>query len=106
MIVLENILYFLAGIFLHMSFMHHFSFERVKTHPMIRVWKSPKMAAAVWGTIQLACALLILALQNYKFGFNWNTGCIFLGYSAWAVAAALFSGKFSKGEPYQGALNQ
>jgi hypothetical protein len=60
-------LFFLAGIAIHMSFMHHFSFDRVKTHPLIRIWKSPRMAAAISGIIQFSMALLILTSSKLYF---------------------------------------
>ena len=93
-LIVRYFLFFLAGIAIHMGFMHHFSFDRVKTHPMIRIWKSPKMAAAISGIIQFSIALLILLLQNFRLGLNSDTFFVFLGYSFWAVLAALFSNRF------------
>ncbi len=36
-LILKYFLFFLAGIVIHMGFMHHFSFDRARTHPMIRI---------------------------------------------------------------------
>ena len=93
-LIIKYFLFFLAGIAIHMGLMHHFSFDRVKTHPMIRIWKSPKMAAAISGIVQFSIALLILLLQNFRLGLNSDTFFVFLGYSFWAVLAALFSNQF------------
>ena len=65
---------------------------------MIRIWKSPKMAAAIWGIIQFFVALLILLPQKFQFGLNLDTFFVFLGYSFWAVLAALFSTRFQSKE--------
>ena len=97
-LTIRYFLFFLAGIVIHRGFMHHFSFDRVKTHPMIRIWKSPKMAAAIWGITQFSVALLILLLQKFQFGLNLDTFFVFLGYSFWAVLAALFSTQFQSTE--------
>ena len=93
-LTIRYFLFFLAGIVIHMGFMHHFSFDRVKTHPMIRIWKSPKMAAAISGIVQFSIALLILLPQNFRLGLNSDTFFVFLGYSFWAILAALFSNQF------------
>jgi hypothetical protein len=93
-LVLKYSLLFVAGICIHAGFMHHFSFERVKTHPSIRIWKNPKMAAAISGIIQFSVALIILLFQNYEFGTNIATVIVFGGYCFWAVLASLFASKF------------
>jgi hypothetical protein len=97
-LAIKLFLLFWAGIFIHMGLMHHFSFDKVKTHPMIRMWKSPKIAASVWGIFQLSFAILILLFQNFQFGKNLDTIFVFLGYCFWALLAALFSNKFQDKE--------
>jgi hypothetical protein len=97
-LILRYFLFFFAGVVIHMGLMHHFSYDRVKTHPMIRIWRSPIMAAAIWGIILFAIALLILLLQHFQLGLNLDTLFVFLGYSFWAILAALFSNQFHNKE--------
>lgn len=85
MIALEYFLYFCAGIFFHISMLHFFCFSETASHPMIRIWKSPKTASSIWGSIQLFSGLLIILLLKYQFGLNLNTLFLFIGFSGWGI---------------------
>ena len=86
-------LYFLAGVFLHMSLLHLFSFYETQHHPMIARARNPYLASKIWGVIQLSCGTLILAVGKFQFGWNPPTLSVWLGFSFWAVLLGIVSGK-------------
>ena len=88
-----DILYFLAGIFLHMSLLHLFSFYETQHHPMIARARNPYLASKVWGVIQFSCGITILALCKFQFGWNLPTLFVCLGFIFWAILLGIVSGK-------------
>jgi hypothetical protein len=88
-----DFLYFLAGIFLHMSLLHLFSFYETQHHPMIARARNPYFASKIWGVIQLSCGTIILALGKFQFGWNLPTLFVWLGFSFWAALLGIVSGK-------------
>lgn len=83
--ILDDFLLVCAGIFLNMSLVHLLNFEETKHHPMIRMWRSPRLASSIWGVIQLFCGGLILLLLKYSFELSLSTLFVFLGFSFWAI---------------------
>lgn len=88
-----DFLYFLAGIFLHMSLLHLFSFYETQHHPIIARASNPYLASKIWGIVQLFFGIIILALCKYQFGPNLPTLFLFFGFSFWAVFLGIVSGK-------------
>ncbi len=99
-----DLLFFLAGIFLHMSLLHLFSFYETQHHPMVMRAGNPYLASKVWGVIQLACGMLILALCRFQFGWNLPTLFVFLGFSFWALFLGIVSGSRYKKDENRSAL--
>ncbi len=94
-----DFLFLLSGIFLHMSFLHLFSFYETQHHPMIARARNPYLASKIWGVIQLVCGVIILALCKFQFGWNLPTLFVSLGFSFWAVLLGIASGKrYGKGK--------
>ena len=91
--VVFALLYFAAGIFLHMSLLHLFSFYETQHHPMIARAGNPYLASKVWGIVQLFLGVLILAVCQYQFGLNLPTLFVFLGFGFWAILLGGVSGK-------------
>ncbi len=91
--ILFYFLYFLSGIFLHMSLLHLFSFYETQHHPMIAKAKKPYLASKIWGVVQLFFGLIILVLCKYQFGLNLPTILVFTGFGFWAIFLGIFSGK-------------
>jgi hypothetical protein len=91
-VALDAFLCFVAGVFFHMSFLHFFCFAETSTHPMIRMWKRPRLASAIWGSIQLFAGALILLLITFRFALDLDTVMLLAGFCFWGVlGAALFS---------------
>jgi len=88
-----DFLFFLAGVFLHMSLLHFFSFYETRHHPMIARAKNPYFASKVWGVIQALCGMMILVFGKYQFGENIPTLCLILGFCFWAVFLGVFAGR-------------
>jgi hypothetical protein len=84
-LILNNFLYFCAGVFFHMSIVHFFCSSETVNHPMIRIWENPRLASSISGSIQLFFGLLILLLLKYKFELNFNTLFLFAGFSFWGI---------------------
>ena len=83
--ILYYFLMFCAGICLHMSVLHFFHFAETAKHPMIRIWKHPRTASALWGSFQLACGLIIPVAYSYRLSLAWDSFFAFLGFCAWGV---------------------
>ncbi len=97
MIVLRWVLLLLAGVCFHMSILHFYVFSETASHPMIRMWKHPKLASSLWGGIQLAVGLVIILLLNYQLQPSLDTLFLFAGFVTWGVAqAAILENKESK----------
>lgn len=92
MAALDAFVCFCAGVFLNMSVLHLFLFERTATHPMIRMWPRPRMASALWGSVQLFAAALILLLIRPRFALNLDTLLLVAGFCFWSVLGALLFG--------------
>ena len=88
MIILDSLLYFLAGILLNMSLVHLVNFAETRHHPMIARSKRPRMASTLWGLGYLFFGSLILLLLHYQLVLSLDTVFIFLGFSAWAIFLA------------------
>jgi hypothetical protein len=85
MLILYDFLFFCAGVFFHMSIVHFFCFSETASHPMIRIWKNPRLASSISGVIQLFFGLLIILLLKYQFELNFNTLFLFVGFSFWGI---------------------
>jgi len=85
----RSFLFFFAGICFHMSFLHFYGFAETASHPMIRMWKYPKLASAVWGSIQLGVGLVVIALLGYQLRQAFETLFLFLGFALWGVFRAV-----------------
>jgi uncharacterized membrane protein YesL len=97
--VVFDFLYFLAGIFLHMSLLHLFSFYETQHHPIIARARNPYLASKVWGILQLFFGTIILAFCRFQFGLNLPTLFLFLGFSFWAAFLGIVSGaRYNKNE--------
>ncbi len=97
MIVLRWVVLLLAGVCFHMSILHFYVFSETASHPMIRMWKRPKLASSLWGGIQLAVGLAIVLLLNYQLQLTLDTFFLFAGFVAWGVVrAAILENKASK----------
>jgi hypothetical protein len=81
----RHALLFCAGVFFHMSAVHFFRFEETASHPLIRIWKSPSIASAVWACIQLALGLLIVFSLKYRFVLSLETVPLFFGFCLWGI---------------------
>jgi hypothetical protein len=88
---LDAFLCFCAGIFFHMSVLHFFCFAQTASHPMIRMWKRPKLASSIWGSIQLVAGALILLLLNYRFRLDLDTLTLLAGFCFWGILVAVVS---------------
>ncbi len=91
MIIVDDFLYFFAGLLLNMSLEHLVNFNITLHHPMIARTGSPKLASTLWGLGQLFLGGLILLLLHYRFELSWNTFFVFLGFSLWAIFLAFIS---------------
>lgn len=87
-----DFLYFIAGIFMHMSLLHLFSFYETEHHPMISRAENPYLASKLWGVVQMALGISILAFTQYQFGKNLPTLFLFLGFGFWAIFFGIASG--------------
>ena len=85
----RSFLFFFAGICFHMSFLHFYGFAETASHPMIRMWKYPKLVSAVWGSIQLGVGLIVISLLQYQFQQGFDTLFLFVGFAAWGVFRAV-----------------
>jgi hypothetical protein len=92
MAALDAFLCFCAGVLLNMSVLHLFHFERTATHPMIRVWKHPRLGSSIWGSVQLFAGALILLLIKFRFALDLDTMLLLAGFCFWSVLGALLSG--------------
>ncbi len=91
--VLDAFLCFCAGVFFNMCILHFFCMSETATHPMIRVWSRPRLASAIWGSVQLFAGALILLLLKFRFTLDLDTMMLLAGFSSWGVlGAALWSG--------------
>jgi hypothetical protein len=98
--VLDALLCFCAGVFLHMSILQIFCFPETAHHPMIRIWKRPRLASSIWGTIQLSAGVMILLLINHRFKLDLDTLSLLVGFCFWGVLGAVpFSGDRGAGNP-------
>ncbi len=88
-IAVRYLLLFFAGICFHMSFLHFYGFSETASHPMIRVWKYPKLASSIWGSIQLAVGLIIILLLNYQLQQTMDTLSLFVGFVVWGIIRAV-----------------
>jgi hypothetical protein len=91
--LLFDFLFFMAGIFLHMSLLHLFSFYETQHHPMIAKVRNPYFASKVWGIVQLLCGVRILAFCKFQFDVNLSTFFVVAGFSFWAIFLGIVSGK-------------
>jgi len=85
----RSFLFFFAGICFHMSFLHFYGFAETASHPMIHMWKYPKLASAVWGSIQLGVGLIVISQLGYQLQQTLETLFLFLGFAAWGVFRAV-----------------
>jgi hypothetical protein len=91
------LLFFFAGICFHMSILHFYGFSETASHPMIRMWKYPKLASSIWGSIQLAVGLIVVLLLKYQLQQTLDTLLLFAGFVAWGIVrAAILEKKDSK----------
>jgi hypothetical protein len=91
---LDAFLCFCAGVFFHMSILHFFCFAQTARHPMIRMWRRPRLASSLWATVQLAAGALILLLLRFRFALDLDTLTLLAGFCFWGVlGAVLFSGE-------------
>ena len=88
-IAVRYLLLFFAGICFHMCILHFYGFSETASHPMIRIWKYPKLASSIWGSIQLAIGLIIVMLLNYRLQETLDTLCLFIGFVAWGTVRAI-----------------
>src|SRR5579859_5615283 len=89
----SDFLLFCAGVFLNTSLVHLLNFEETRHHPMIRIWRSPKLGSSVWSVVQLFCGGLILLLLHYRFELSLETLFVVLGFIFWAILIGYWSGK-------------
>jgi hypothetical protein len=78
-------LLFCAGAFFHMCALHFFHFEETAGHPMIRMWRSPCIASALWACVQLAAAVLILFFLDYRLRASLEAVPLFVGFCLWGI---------------------
>jgi len=90
---LYEFLYFLAGIFLHMSVLHYFSFYEVQHDPLIARSVTPYLASKLWATVQLFCGIIILVFGKFQFGLNIPSLFVALGFAFWGVLTGMLSSK-------------
>lgn len=86
---LDAFLCFCAGVLLNMSALHLFHFEQTATHPMIRMWRHPRLASSIWGSIQLFLGALILLLVKFRFALDLDTMLLLAGFCLWNLLGAL-----------------
>jgi len=91
--LLDAFLLFGAGILLDMSLVHLLNVDETRHHPMIRMWKWPRLASSVWGVIQLFCGGFILLALDFKFALDVKTLLVFLGFSGWAILIGYWSSR-------------
>jgi hypothetical protein len=96
MIVLDYLLYFIAGILLNMSLVHLVNFAETRHHPIIARSKAPRLASTLWGLGYLFFGALILLLLHYQFALHLDSAFLFLGFSAWSIFLARIAEKRDK----------
>jgi len=77
---LDAVLCFCAGVFLHICVLHFFRWEETSTHPMVRMWKRPRLASTVWASVQLFAGVLILLLIKFRFALDLDTLVLLAGF--------------------------
>lgn len=87
-VAVRYLLLFFAGICFHMSFLHFYGFSETASHPMIRIWRYPKLASSIWGSVQLAVGLIIVLLLNYQLQ-TFDTLFLFIGFAVWGIMRAV-----------------
>jgi hypothetical protein len=90
---LDAFLCFCAGVFLNMSVLHLFRHEETATHPMIRMWRRPRLASAIWGCIQLLAGALILLVIGFRFALDLETLLLLAGFCFWSLLGAILVGQ-------------
>ncbi|HTX90200.1 MAG TPA: hypothetical protein VMC09_03200 [Anaerolineales bacterium] len=95
-IVGRCLLFFFAGICFHMSILHFYGFSETASHPMIRMWKYPKLASSIWGSIQLAVGLIVVFLLKYQLQQTLDTLFLFIGFAVWGIFRAVILEKKEK----------
>ncbi len=96
-LALQCSLLFIAGILLNMALLHFFSFAETRNHPMVARWSWPHLASALWATLQLALALVILLGVRYRLAADLGTIFLFVGFSLWGVAIGYFYDRKRRG---------
>ncbi len=94
--LVSYLLYGVAGILLNMSLAHLANFAETTRHTIIARTSAPKIASTAWGILQLFLGGLILLLLGYKFELSWNTLCVFLGFSLWALFLGVIADRNDK----------
>jgi hypothetical protein len=99
-IAVRYLLFLFAGICFHMSILHFYGFSETASHPMIRIWKYPKLASSIWGSVQLAVGLIVVLLLKFQLQQAFDTLFLFVGFVAWGILrAAILENKDSKKSP-------